>query len=761
MTKIFMPLFLFSISALPVFAQYGSIRGRIVDADTQLPLAGANVVAAQTLLGGSSDMNGNFKIENMPAGAYSLQFSFMGYAKKVQHDVIVRPGRITFIDVQLRSSDIKMQTITVKGSHFYKTDNEPSSAVNYGYEEIRRAPGSGGDVSRVLMSLPGIAKVNDQSNSLAVRGGSPVENIFFVDNIEIPNINHFPMQGASGGPIGLIHVDLIRDVTFYTGGFSSRFGDRLSSVLDISFREGNRKSFDGQLDLNWAGFGGVFEGPLGKNGSWLIAARRSYLDFVVKIMDTGTSIAPVYGDVQAKLVYDLSSKHQLSFLIIGSDDHNAPDRENGIENKMLYYGRQDIYQYTAGFNWRAVWNGSGYSNTAVSGTFSKFDEDFYETSTAKQLLANRSFEREIRVRNINHFVLSKTVQVEFGGEGKILTYDYDNWFAEHTDALGGSTALMKTEGRFEGVKSAVFAELSWKPSSLFSTRLGLRADHFSYNNKGSLSPRAGLQLHLSRKTSFNVSGGLFAQNLPMMFLVQNKRHKQLKDPMSAHFIFGIEHYLSEDTRLTLEAYKKTYGRFPLDPEQPALFLIDEVYYRYGFFYGHETLIDAGKAESKGIELMIQKKLAENFYGMISAAAFRSRYMGGDDIWRDRVFDNRYLFNIEGGYKPNAQWEFSMRWIWAGGAPYTPLDIEASRQAQREVLDKNRINEKRYPDYHSMNIRFDRRFHFTRTNLVFYLSVWNVYNRKNIAAYYWNFEEQKQDEMEQWRMLPIFGLEYEF
>ena len=147
--------------------------------------------------------------------------------------------------------------------------------------------------------------------------------------------------------------------------------------------------------------------------------------------------------------------------------------------------------------------------------------------------------------------------------------------------------------------------------------------------------------------------------------------------------------------------------------------------------------------------------------MISAAAFRSRYRGGDDIWRDRVFDNRYLFNIEGGYKPNAQWEFSMRWIWAGGAPYTPLDIKASRQAQREVLDRNRINEKRYPDYHSMNIRFDRRFHFTRTNLVFYLSVWNVYNRKNIAAYYWNFEEQKQDELEQWRMLPIFGLEYEF
>ncbi len=159
--------------------------------------------------------------------------------------------------------------------------------------------------------------------------------------------------------------------------------------------------------------------------------------------------------------------------------------------------------------------------------------------------------------------------------------------------------------------------------------------------------------------------------------------------------------------------------------------------------------------------MIQKKLAENFYGLVSASYFRSRYKGIDGIWRDRDFDNRVTFSIEGGYKPNNKWEFSTRWIYAGGVPYTPFDIEKSKQNNRVVYDENKINEDRYPDYHSMNIRFDRRFNFSKSNIVFYLSVWNTYNRKNIANYFWNDKEQKQDEVYQWGLLPIFGVEYEF
>ena len=159
--------------------------------------------------------------------------------------------------------------------------------------------------------------------------------------------------------------------------------------------------------------------------------------------------------------------------------------------------------------------------------------------------------------------------------------------------------------------------------------------------------------------------------------------------------------------------------------------------------------------------MIQKKLATDFYGMASASYFNTKYQTLDGTWKNRIFDNRYTMSIEGGYKPNSNWEFSLRWIYAGGTPYTPFDENLSHVNNSGIFDSNKINKKRYPDYHSLNIRFDRRFHFTNSNIIFYLSVWNAYNQKNIASYFWNESENKQDATYQWGMLPIFGIEYEF
>lgn len=244
-------------------------------------------------------------------------------------------------------------------------------------------------------------------------------------------------------------------------------------------------------------------------------------------------------------------------------------------------------------------------------------------------------------------------------------------------------------------------------------------------------------------------------------LSQNEKNRDLKRPRAIHYILGVDYLLTEDTKFTLELYQKDYKNFPLDPNQPGLFLIDELFYRDGFFLNHAALNNNGKAFSRGVELMLQKKLARNFYGLASAAYFRTKYQAGDNVWRNRVFDNRLILSAEGGYKPTNKWEFSLRWIYAGGAPHTPFDIAASQALHRAVLDVNRINEARYPDYHSLNVRFDRRFYFRGTNLVSYISVWNAYNRKNIATYFWNENEQKQDVIYQWTLLPIFGLEFEF
>ncbi|MCI0514816.1 hypothetical protein L0128_16500 [candidate division KSB1 bacterium] len=190
-------------------------------------------------------------------------------------------------------------------------------------------------------------------------------------------------------------------------------------------------------------------------------------------------------------------------------------------------------------------------------------------------------------------------------------------------------------------------------------------------------------------------------------------------------------------------------------------MIDDAYYQEGFFFNHPHLTDNGRAVSRGIEIMLQKKLAEKLYGLVSGAYFTTRYQGLDGSWRNRAFDNRLILSAEGGYKPNSKWEFSGRWIYAGGRPYTPFNLTASEKLNRAVLDEQRINAIRFPAYHSLNLRFDRRFHFNHSNLIAYLSIWNAYNRKNIAQQYWNQFKRQPDRIYQWGLLPIFGLEYEF
>jgi hypothetical protein len=221
-------------------AKTGVIKGAVLDSDTKTPLIGVTVMIEGTKYGAASNVDGNFRIKDVPVGSYTMKFNCIGYSPLNKTDIIVRPGRITNVNAELNISPLKEKDVTVLSGFFPEVQDQNVSTTNFSSEEIRRAPGSAGDVSRIMASLPSIAKVNDQLNSLIVRGGTPTENGFYVDNIEIPNINHYPLQGSSGGPIGLINVDFIEDVDFSAGGFPVVYGDRLSSIMDMKFREGNR-----------------------------------------------------------------------------------------------------------------------------------------------------------------------------------------------------------------------------------------------------------------------------------------------------------------------------------------------------------------------------------------------------------------------------------------------------------------------------------------------------------------------------------------
>lgn len=755
---IFFILFLYSITCFASNPN-GTIKGKVFNKETKEPLIGANVIILNTQRGTATNKNGQFLISNVPVGSYNLAFQYIGFKKFIKSDVLVRPGRITYLNIGLYESIIEGNQVTVTADYFQKDDSEPTSIISFNNEEIRRSPGSAGDVIRILMALPSTAQVHDMANDLMVRGGSPFENGFYIDNIQIPNLNHFAVHGTTGGGIGLINVDFIDDVSFYTGGFSAAFGDRLSSITDIKLREGNRDEYDAQIDMSLSGFGGGVEGPLpNQKGSWLFSARQGFLDLFVDAV--GAGVAPRFGDIHAKLAYDINPQHKLTLLNIFGTSKIEYSHQQAIDQEFLYSGRIKTQQNTTGINWRYLWGKKGYSNTSLSHAVMKNDVLWNDVDTQQQNHGNESIESSIRVRNFNYYAFSKNHKLEFGMDVGYLMNDYNYFANSDTNRVGVLTSGVAIDKNIFALKAGIFLSYISHPLKNLTTTIGLRGDYFDFNQKSQLSPRFSLSYGMNERLTFNLAFGMFYQNLPLFLLSQYRENKKLDDPQAIHYVAGMDYMLTSDTKMTIEVYDKAYKDFPLTSDDPYSFVVDDFSSMKLNIAGNH-LQSIGKAYSRGIELLIQKKLAQDFYGLVSATWFRSRYQDYLYEWRNRIFDNRYIFSIIGGYKPNQKWEFSARWVFAGGVPYTPFDIEKSKQAHTGIIDKNSINEQRYPDYHSLNIRVDRRFFFQQTNLILYLSIWNAYNRKNIDRYFWDPLNNRQNTFYQFRLVPILGMEFEF
>ena len=701
---------------------------------------------------------------DLAVGSYTLEIQREGHRPQLRSDVIVKSGQTTPVVVDLSPAEAgavirREEAVTITPSFFPEADYQPLGLVAFSSESVRRAAASAGDVSRFVAGLPSVAKVNDSDNSLIVRGGSPMENGFYLDGIEIPNVNHFPAQGSSGGPIGLVNVDLLQDVSSTPVPSLRASATGSPRSWSCASREGSRDRLRVSADLSFAGASLVGEGPLGRRGSWLFSARRSFIDLLAGAI--GTSTIPQYSDYQGKVVYELGARHRLTVLgILGIDEIDA-EREDRKEDGLPAYGSFRSREGAGGLNWRWLWSGRGYSDTSISYNGQRFREEFLETRSANELSRNRSLESAWCLRHVSHARVADWLQTEFGVDGRRRSVEYDNWFGEYTDALGQTIPTLALTTRHDAWQAGAHASVSLKPFAWLTTTVGARGDYSSASERTTVDPRASAALRLGPSTTLSLAAGRFHQPLPLILLEQHDANRSLADPQALHLVAGLSQLLGKDVRLTIEAYDKRYRHFPMDPSQPRLFVIDEPYDRFGFFFNHERLVDDGEARARGVELLLERRASRGLYGAVNGAFFRTQYRGLDGVWRDRIFDNRYLVGVEGGWKPNRAWEFSLRWNYGGGVPTTPFDEEASRSLGRGVYDESRINATRLPAYHSLNVRLDRRFHFERSNLIVYVSVWNAYGRENVATPYWNEIENRADRTLQWGTLPIFGIQYEF
>ena len=459
MKKIVLLIFFILLSThLAQESPKGNLEGIVVDQNIKNPLLGVNIFNIEKGIGTSTDYNGKYVFSDIPVGTYTIQFSYIGYEKVTKTDVIIKSGRTTYLNIDMQPSTVELENVVIESGYFHEIDNKPLGTVNFSSEEIRRAPGSAGDVSRILFGLPSLAKVNDSRNSLIVRGGSPIENSFYIDNIEIPNINHFPVEGSSDGPIGLLNVDFIEDVNFYSGGFSPIYGDRLSSIMEISFREGAKDKLQPQVNLSMQGFGAALEGPILDKGSYMVSGNMSYLDLILDEKETGGAI-PSYGDALAKIVCNINDKNKFTFLEVFSIDKINLDYENALETDLTnVYGKTDGITNVIGLNWQNVWGEKGYSNTSISHTYFGYKRDYSETFTRNHLFTNNSNENAVKLRNVNYFKADDKNNFEFGVEAKYNFSSFDVLYEEWEDHYGNPTPRLYVDKKLQTLKTGIFAQ---------------------------------------------------------------------------------------------------------------------------------------------------------------------------------------------------------------------------------------------------------------------------------------------------------------
>lgn len=755
-------LFVFPLKAI----KSGSIEGKVSEDFRKIPVSGVLVMVVNKSLSTLTNEKGEFKILNVPVGSYNVKFSASGYQTIVLTDIIVRSDRITNLNVILQEDLLPLkETMEVTARYFHEDPKVPTSVFNLSPEEIRRAPGSVGGLGRMLKALPGITTRTDDINELIVRGGSPLENGFYIDGIEVPGINHIPFQGTSGGFYSALDPDLLQNVDFISGGFPAEYGGHLSSITDITLREGNRKEFDGQFMLSFFHVGGILEGPISKGkGSWLISFRKAALDLMrrMKLVLSTEEVLPDTFDAHIKFTLDISPKHKINALLFhvsGDFLENSPEYIN-----ILYQHKQD----SIGINLVSTWSENFFSTTSLS--YSSLTRIYGENYTGGDDIWNAEDKNgSVNLRNSNILNLNQRNRLEFGLQLKHEFDKVDYIGREFTDINGNVTPGYGNSGNYNTTKLSLFFSYIGSPLlKRLTTTFGLRFDYSSAQNVFHLSPRFSLIYKFNEKVSLNGGFGIFYQTIPINYLANIPDAVNVKDMKATHYTLGLNFFPGPGTKISIDAYYKKYDHLPVSPDFPYVtindWVMDSQFDEHApNGYKIPTSIDrtGTTGYSRGIELFLQQKLIKKFYFILNATFFRSLYQDLLGVTRDRMFDNRYITNLLVGFKPSRKWEFSVNWTTMGGGPYTPTDIEESARTGQWLFDNSRYNEERYPVYSSVNFRVDRRWFIGKTSLIIFLDIWNLFDRENVWYYWWDRFNNTYGEVYKLSTLTILGLEFEF
>jgi outer membrane receptor for ferrienterochelin and colicin len=733
-----------------VFSQTGTITGIVYDAN-QETILNARVSIGQTEKIVLSDFDGVYLIEDVPVGLYNITCSSAGFQSNTQYEIEVKSNKTTTVNFILKDVADSLGEFTVKANPFEKKLENSTSSNTLGENEIVRFPGGNRDVSKVISSLPGVSPTVSFRNDIIIRGGAPSENRFYLDGIEVPNINHFATQGSSGGPVGLINVNFINRVDFFSSAFPSNYANGLSSVLVFNQKEGNPDKLAGTFTLGSSDVGLTFDGPLGEKSNFIFSVRRSYLQFLFQALKL--PFLPTYNDYQLKFTHDFNKNNEISVISLGALDEFALNESanEGIEDstqlRLNNYILNNIpvneqWNYTFGVKWRNRFEG-GFQDLIVSRNMLRNTSEKYQNNEASDpsnlILDYESDEIENKVRYERN-TLKNGWKTKWGAG-----YQYAKYTNSTFNRIATPNGVQTVD--FSSVldlhKGSLFIQES---KALFKDKLtlslGLRSDFNNYNADmqnplNQLSPRLGLSYQLSEKWKINSSVGRFYQ-LPSYTIMGFRNNSGelinkttgLKYIGSDHYVIGLEKVNKNSSRFTIEGFYKNYFQYPFllrDSISIANLGAD-----FGVI-GNEEVTSNSEGRSYGAEFLFQQKLYKGFYGLLAYTFVVSEFKDKNGVYTPSSWDSRHIVSLTGGKKFKNNWDFGFRWLFSGGSPYTPYDIESSRLISNwnvrgaGLLDYDELNSRRLNAFHQLDVRVDKRFYGEKFNLNLYLDIQNLYN----------------------------------
>jgi hypothetical protein len=749
----------------------GSVAGTITDKNSLTPLAGATIRIEGTSLATVSDSLGRFRITGITPKTYTLRISSIGFTELVLYNTVITVGNELNLTLQLETLATKLAEVTVSSGRktaIAASLETPLSVQKLTTEEIRSNPGGNFDVSRVIQALPGVGgtagSVGGYRNDIIIRGGAPNENVYYLDGIEIPVINHFATQGSAGGPTGMLNVSFLEEVKLSSSSFDARFDNALSSVIQFRQRNGNPNRVQGNLRLSATELATTLEGPLSAKTTFLASARRSYLQLLFKAIDL--PIRPNYWDFQYKVTHRINKKTTLTLLGLGAIDDfsfGAP-REATPEKLYILDATPAIQQwnYTFGVSLRKQIPG-GYWNLALSrnmfdNAIEKFDGNNTQDETKRRTGIN-SQEIENKVR----FDVNKTirgVKIAYGGVVQYAKSNNNSFIRIRQELRDGAGNLIQpavTSKYLSDIdlwRTGAFIQISKRMAQdRLSMSGGLRTDMNSFTESGgdplrTLSARVGLSYVLADKWSLNASVGDYYK-LPVYTILSFRNNQgQLVNrntdyTRSSHVVIGTEFLPAPTTRFTLEAFYKRYDRVPLSIRDGI-----SLSNLGGDFnaVGNEAVRTDGQGYSYGFEFFAQQKLSKRFFGTLSYTYFISRFSGADKKMIASAWDNRHLLSFIGGYKMGKNWEIGVKFRYQGGAPFTPFDMAQSQlnylTLGTGVLNLSQLNSQRLGAFHSGDIRIDKKWNWKKTTFDLFLDITNFYGAKSPAFPQFTFKRNE-------------------